>query len=463
MKRNILGFFCLSMGLLVLIAGCDALGLGGGFKIKGTFAGMKMKMKGVHTYSVASTLGADKVCAIPVSKRGSVWPINTDITKTKLYDLSADGAFNVSVGESGFGWIYLLIDSTQPKTNQVVGFLSLGDASDSLIAIPTENVVASIDCGSVEMTNDEARGANGIVGNGASFSLSTAQLREIAKIDNALKCVKNNYINYDASTGGFITYIPRYNWTTTNKAMLGGNYTDPAQLGFKGMTPQFDTSDADIMPAKLADGSVLLEFYPPSAITFGVNTYSPSAPLSTKGGKLDAATGKFSSDESFCQYEKTISTFTFNGNTGGTDKAVQYFTNSPAGLWIIKKNGVAIGYVDMALAAPVDSKKICTLFIPSIKITVANGIVTKIDVKFYTYNNGQYVELTDLTAFEKLASAYQISIYSAGKSDVYIYPSVTDASGITYSTDLSSYAMTTNALLISIQYTVGGINFNFNH
>ncbi|MEZ4743364.1 MAG: hypothetical protein R3B45_13110 [Bdellovibrionota bacterium] len=85
----------------------------------------------------------------------------------------------------------------------------------------------------------------------------------------------------------------------------------------------------------------------------------------------------------------------------------------PEGIWAMKADGETIANFELASSSPIDADGNPTVFIPAVKLTTdASDKVTKIEVKLYRYSSGQYVELTDTTAFRQSVSGFNAELVS---------------------------------------------------
>jgi hypothetical protein len=423
------------------------------------------------------TTPVDSVCVFPAGKLDGSWPAAELAASATTYPINADGTFSAPLGSADMNWVYLLVDSTAARRDQVVGFVSIGDdGGQTLVQFPTASVKSDIDCGSLTQTGDESVSSTNVASVAGSFTLDVASLREIARRDNVLKAARNNYVNYDPASGVCYLLVPRFNWRGSRSSIDNRASTPGSDaLDYEGYYPQFSSNDDAITLASLVSGAAVLELYPPSTVQVdaGAKVYGPAAPLSSAGAAYAAGYGpadgndiKVSAPEFFAinfkvnDGESRADGFAFKPVETGSGINVP-FMRDYAGTWTLKKNGTAIGWFDLSVASPADATGRCALYTPSVKVTTdGSGIISRVDVQFYAWDGSGYTAAADVAALNQLVGQYMLGFMN-GSAEEYKYTSSQDSAGMEFSFSGFTNRMRLADTVIQLSYTVAGVNVNF--
>jgi hypothetical protein len=428
-----------------------------------------------------------KLWAFPLGNIDGSWPGAGTFSAAQSYDPAADGSFTIPLGNAALSWVYLVSDSSVgARKDSLVGFVSLSDASESLLSMQTKDVVegSAIDCGALALKGDEASSSTSLSSAASAFKIDLAGLREIETKDNLLKSAKNNFVNYDPVAKTAIMLVPRFNWQCARSASEG-KFSDPNVEAFEnlGYYPQFSTDDASLKLSAIVDGSTLLELYPPVEIAESANfspVYGPSAPFSSLGAVYSAGYGpadgndvKAGNDGFFAINflvdggdRDRCEGFSFRPSSAGAADAAVNLRKTYPGLWLLKKNGVEIGWFDMAITMPQDASGDCNLYVPSLKVTVDGaGLISAVDVRFYSYDpaSGAYLEVPEAgkAAMNAIVGQYMIDFMENGQVEDPYYTSVGDAGGMKYSYSGFARQHAFRDTGIQVGYSYAGVNLNF--
>ncbi len=460
-----------------------------------------LRMSALNTASALSnggTYDVDRICVIPAQRTDSGICYLGDIKDSTFFvDINDDGSFSIPIANSDYNWMYLLINSgIADKRDQIVGYISMSDLNETLLSLPSTSVSGDVDYGEINVSDqnpNEAVSSTSLEEVLQSFTIDLSSLREIAKQDDILKGIKNNYVNYNPGTGIAFVVFPSFTWAASN-TLIDNNFYDinTNPFDFIGYGPQIGTNDPDITADKVYDQSTILEVIPPTKIDLGESAeevYDINNPFTTEND--EATHGKLQRVER--QYDVWVGNKEFqvmtDKNTGESGFCVEAYKNRSGGYdgvqfpemyegwWTIKKNGETAAYFDLSLFSPFDDQGNLIVYVPVIKVSNDGQNITRVDVKIYAFENGTYTEVSDNAAIRNIIGRYMLGITytkdsgteSATQYNYYFDPQITDTEvQLTFtSNDVDREG---NALsdipfdpvnIYSFSYNIGGVNLNF--
>lgn len=237
---------------------------------------------------------------------------------------------------------------------------------------------------------------------------------EIGRTNRSLRALANVYANSDPTAGTSWEFVPFFSFTG-DLATPNTSFSSPSELAYHSMGVYITVDDPDRLTFDEMCGTDTVEIYPPANITDDYDqTFGPTTPITniyhssvtersvgsgttrecgnngSQGGALFVR--KFSSEERFL----------FNTTVYGTP---------PEGDWLIKKNGTQIAEFDLSPASPFDSANHIIVYVPALAVeTDSAGLISKLSVKFYVYENGSFQLLTDLDAFKRVVTTVNFGL-----------------------------------------------------
>lgn len=298
---------------------------------------------------VAPEYRADVVVAVPI-RNGSVTRAALDETVTAPID--TQGAFRLNLKAlAGTDYVVMLVNTAATtKSDRVVGFVTIPDRGSSLLRIPLWAARKDLVLGTLEAVRDEARSGQDLQALHRSFTLSTAELRQIAEADDVLRNVKNFYINSDDTR-----------WFESEPA-----------FGFR--APSASIKNTWGRPEAFASQSSFLRVTTNSGAPLAL--YSPQARRSQTGLDIE------------------------RDHSGDTRYAFAMSPKVPKGLWTLKWGRKEIAQVDMEAASPLGEREQPLTYVPSVRVNVDRADTVKsIEVRWYYWDTvgTRYVEVKDLS------------------------------------------------------------------
>jgi hypothetical protein len=245
------------------------------------------------------------------------------------------------------------------------------------------------------------------------FDLSDNILKELAATDDALRKIKNNYMNFDPATKEYVEIGPFFQWTADIAGTVNKNPTLTLDTNqYFGYGLYFSTNRKDMgLDSLCGEGSAThkaMKLLPPAAIQkkgYGANaTTETITELSNAGaGAIKTAAGsrqECMGTSFYAHSENGSGGFNWGGLVGAVAK----------GYWDLFLANQKVGRFDMAATYPFDAEGKPRTYLPALKITVdGSGKVTAITADLYLYIGGTLVQVTDLSAFKKVVESVQFS------------------------------------------------------
>jgi hypothetical protein len=425
----------------------------------------------------AASVTVNAVWAVPMYG-GEFHP--SSMGQAKRVSVGSDGSFSIGVDKQD--WAVVLVDTSKTGLDRIVGYVAMTAGTDGLQKMALSNASAdSVDLGDLSKNGVETSSSRKASDNASVLNFTESQLIAMAKSDDTLRVVKNVFANYDESTGKYTTVKPFYLWKYSDaQNHIVNAYSDAATTvtRFNGFSYYFNSNSSALDFTRVCNQTDLITLTPPSAISDVTETYSfsSSSPISSSGsaqnGTSDSGTcgpgnpgqlyfrddsGKYGDDH----------VFQFNFTIGGS-----YLKQPiPSGNWTLKTGSTTIATFDGQLGSPFqndDSTK-PIIFIPSVKATVASGIVSGIEVKWYLRNSsGSYEEVTDATLLSQMSSPMaEFSDYSGNGGTKSERGNLSSSWG--YSPSQYRWAIpgqgsgTANATDIAITYQLNAVSYRFEH
>jgi len=362
-----------------------------------------------------SQVTIDKVTAIPIS---IPFVVTSEIIENSVsVPIDSSGSFTIEL-DPDKTWILLLIDSDAEVKDQIVSFAGLGDQEANLIMLPGGNLIGNVDMGVLDQSGDEAFQNGSLEGNQVSFNLNIGDLREIAKLDNMLKTIKNIYINYNKTTGSFFSASFAYWWGVV-PGTIKNQFSDPNNYVYDGYQPTFNAFSKELSFDGIYNHTYIVSIIPPeNMIDVDLNTYSSFSSAGVWEFLKNEASGRNagSNAKPFFILEE-LSRGALDISSGGA-----HFTNIPSGFWTIKKDDVPISYFDLSIAKPfIDSNNnIPIVYLPVLKVVVdVNNYVQAFYIKWVQYDvsSSTFVEIKDLSLLANYTEAVSMSYDDANDSN----------------------------------------------
>jgi hypothetical protein len=239
--------------------------------------------------------------------------------------------------------------------------------------------------------------------------LTSTQLLDLAKNDDAFKSVKNLVINYDNATGVYYTLRPDFRWNGSY-ASINGDFQNPSGYTYANYSFQLDSNTTTINIDKICGTNgqeqVIVKLAPPSDVTtsdFFVRTFNPGNPMSSANVICAPAA------DGFIEAYQTPgnSDFFATNRYGGVSQswAAPLSGTIPGGNWLYYEGDQLKGQFDVAVASPLRIDNTIKGFVPSARINTAeDGRITSVDIQWYYWDDSssQYVPLTDVSVLRYL-------------------------------------------------------------
>ncbi len=426
------------------------------------------------SYSGAKGTGAvvSEIWATPLYE-GNIFAIMGPNRKehVKSITLSSGMDFDFDVNkEVSKDWLFLLIDSSKPKQESVVGYISMGVSdSDSLMRFPAGYAADSeIDLGTLNKNSSDTERAlsdNKSAENIENFNLAKSTMTAMAKTDSMLKGIKNIYINYDSVNDKFYQPMITFNWKSgklsdiENKSQpvldIVSNKVVLYHINIGTNAQPFTPADDDTpIPANI-------KLYPPTGTKVKIGSWDETTVPHKEFG-TGGANGEYiaSDNTSGCT---NVDTNAPNTPADQFTMGFTYFSGSvPLGLWQLKKDGTTICYFEADKAYSVDQNGRPKIFIPVPKAVVESGILKQVLIEWYIYDStstASYIKLTneEIAELPKIISGiYQVQIGNV--DNIYNTPDVTTVNV----TNTWNYAnMKTQYKGIVVSYSMNGVSYRF--
>ncbi|MBE0451885.1 MAG: S-layer homology domain-containing protein [Clostridia bacterium] len=162
-------------------------------------ASLKMMTVNLRSYQV------DEIWAVPIIT-DSFGFLSTEIfEKATIVPVANNGKFELPIDDLIYDqYVLLLIDSLAAKKDRIQGFLAIENtmSNSDLISIPVHALNKGLKLGVLRRSGGDALSELNIVNAASSFdNLTLNQLLELAETSNALRALRNFYINSHPETG----------------------------------------------------------------------------------------------------------------------------------------------------------------------------------------------------------------------------------------------------------------------
>lgn len=388
-------------------------------------------------------------------------------------DVEDDGTFSILVDSSFPNCILLLIDSTAPKHEQLVGYLSIEDVNEYLMSVPVADAEPEVDVGSVTVSGEEAVSSMTLNEASSVLNVSTEVLREKARVDDVLKYVRNLYLNYsfeDDFLSCEQTLGPRF----AQPLSLSGEYTnneswqcDAMFLYIVDNAAGFSTTVDDLLSE-----ATVLEIIPPYNV--GGNPFPEGSEFVEFSSDFPATTIACG-DASQGDYHVIANNYMaieyddITRQPNSIQMALQPQLSYAKGDWIITRNGVEWGRFDIGYSSPLDTEGHWKSYVPAIRVvTDGEGYVTHLDIQwnYFDSSSGVYRSVTDIDAFLANLDYCGISIVRSpylvdGQEDRAMFDNVGDYGFSLDQNDFGDTWVGTETQWITLFYRVFGIDYIF--
>lgn len=297
-------------------------------------------------------------------------------------------------------------------------FIGMPTGGENLLNLPVDSLKGDLALGTISESGDEAVSTK--VADGTNFNLSSTAIEELATLSDALKSVKNYWMNTDAQGRAPVEITPFFMWKQTSLENVENKFIAPSAPEFTGTGFYLKVRDVgvgfgDICPASLT-GQTPLTFVPPAVITTANGERSPTSPFSNAGtltrseqydGIACGGSGGFyvRNDEPGNEANRNLMV-----NWGGIEGIL------PAGYWKLKVSGITKGTFDLKASFPLDANGKPKVYIPAFRVVTSGGIIQQVDAKFYLYDQdaATFLQVTDATALDKIVHSIGIDISYTG-------------------------------------------------
>ncbi len=405
-----------------------------------------------------------------------------------LQKASSGQMLAINSGQSSFGVDLLSGGDVQSDTSWVVGgitggqsttvdgryaesesmsFVGLSAGSDNFINFPVSDAATTdMKLGRTTVSGGDAKSEFEV--SSSYYNLPDGAIKELAGLSSPLKGAKNTYVNQD----GYTT-TPYFAWIGSKAAVASSISQNsfsavddviPGTAGF-GIYFSSQTNNAPLLKDACGAGFGTIGGYtlqPPEPIKenprSGDSTPPASMPSITtldSSNNSGSATASGTPHRFQCAQGGSPKIYIYGYREGATADNVHvsgfnwggsdgYQSPLPAGKWTLKYNGTTVGLYDLAAAWPVRDGA-SRVYMPSVKVTASNNVISKVEVRFYLYNKTSkaYDVVTNLQAFRKVVSSLfiDLNIYSTGGNrelHVPISLSSGDSSGV-FTVDSSQF------------------------
>jgi len=311
-------------------------------------------------------------------------------------------------------------------------FIGLSAGKNNLFALPVAHIKGNLALGDIKISGNDAVGS--LPADTTAFDLSTDAIKALASTNNALKALKNEYMNIDSSTGNGIEITPYFVWDG-KLSDSNGKYPSADSL----VLTEFNTYLAPRGGTyKLSDACnvdeskrTLIELVAPYQIT-GVSTgtvFPVGYTFNNSGGSTGVVDDSSRSGRKKCSGNGSNS-FYMAGNQDSTDGLEQVQIGEhykvisggvSSDLWQLNFAKVNVANYDLGVTYPADADGHARVFLPLLTYSVdaTTKALSNFKLKFAVWDadKSAYVTLTDLGAARAMIDSIGISISTASGSD----------------------------------------------
>lgn len=395
--------------------------------------------------------------------------------KSVAEDEIQEGVGSIASQMKGQGAISLLvaydISESGDKAAEASSFRFIGlptAGGHNLSAISATDLAGNLDLGSIAQSGGDA--VSTLPADSTSFNLSDDAINSYASAGEALKAVKNAYMNDNWGAAPFYVWNNASSMSEVvneygNVATLtyhgygfyvGSNYAEDAPFTYT----EVCGSDAVPVPTKA------VTFTPPSSIHekndqgvlgAAITAYSNASVSRDMQGssKVCYGNGIYIRED-----QREHLSFMLNFGTGGS------IVENPAGLWKLGLGGTEVGRFDLKSASPIDADGKPVIFMPSVKFIVANGNVTGAEVQFKRWNGTAYEDMSDLGPIKRLVSVMSASVSkTSDNSEVRTGDEgmFTETDNASFKKDLDSPVPLSDAKSLSFFYKIGDASYRLEY
>lgn len=373
-----------------------------------------------------------RIIALPID-RGSL--STGQMTNAQKADITSTdgGKFSLALAKDT-DWVLVMVDSS----NQFVGSVAVDAGStNNLLNFPaTDSTLTTMSLGTVDRSSLNGDGLTSRTVGTMDFSLSAAQIAEMAKTDkffrNAMNIV-NNYEQFGNGAGKWYQLRPDFHWSGNIASLATTTALSSApSLTYTGMNFQLDQNTDSVSMTSICTITGIVALHPPAAagtITMGLNSYSYANPIKNSGNGCMPWNGGPAVQTDY------NGIYASNGYDHISFSVIDSFTSGtiPPGFWEWKENGVVKAAFDIAnINPPITATGQLKGFIPAYKINKdINKKITSVDVAWFFYDGGVYTPLAsaDLKVLKHFVSGLEAkfeSTFSGNRRtcEMYIDPAV---------------------------------------
>ena len=303
---------------------------------------------------------ADEIWAFPIITDDYGFADLSFLQYKTIFPIKNNGQFNIELDNlPDFDrFLFVLADSeAEDRRDRIIDFVSIR-GNNNLRTIPARGITEGIALGNLNRNNDEAVSSVRLEELRDRFTNhSLEELEIIAATDNALKALKNYYVNYNDETGEEFSFSFSYGGHGYIEE-INNNYIDVDLYEWSNPLFHVRTNMGDENPKKLI---------PPA----GSSNSTLDLGISHDGGSYYSYFGTFHEEIS-------------------------------EGFWTLKEDNDELGYFDFSFTLDFDDNDVPLTILPSVKLNTEDEIVKSISIKWYINSSEGLTEVRDIDILEEL-------------------------------------------------------------
>ncbi len=395
-----------------------------------------------------------------VTHIGSFKVIAGQLRDMELIEVEDDASFSVEIekNEEADHVLMLLNENSESDWNRVEGFVAIPSTGNTLINMPVNQIDGELNLGTLSGENDEALSDRDVSEINTIDSGQLVHIQETAVSDNLLKTIQNSYENEGYQ------FAAIYMWRNSLTSCINRWFEPELLKSYDGWVLRIGSYNYNHQYS-LDDE---LELYPPEEITmvkgsgseiWDYEYYGPDYPVIGPVPDTPSPWERNFYLSIWPDEQQSSLNLGFGPGGGG----FQYFgfiqSKVPAGDWYLKLTGASeyLAVFDLAPSAAVQGDN-PIIYLPSVYLETAAGIIDNLRIRFFLYEDGIPVEVDRLS--DCLDRFDDFRIRMNGNPDI-IYVNENIISGDSIIVDLSDFSMELENGSIEMWYELYGESFNF--
>jgi hypothetical protein len=319
----------------------------------------------------------------------------------------------------GVSYTLVAMKKSGDRVEEATSFKFIGMKSGGAIlnGLPISSAKGDIGLGEISGEGDQGTSELGL--SEEVFDISLATLEGLSAASKALKIVKNQWMNQHED-GSSYEVTPFYMWKAPLTAARA-DFTTANSAAFSGMGMYLAVRNTGLIFEDICTPTPIgkaLTLTPPVEIIAGsLGTINASNPFSNAG------LGAIQTESTRSNCGGSATGFYGAGKPGEQDLMLNWgtggsITTVPEGIWDFKVADESKAHFELASSSPIDADGNPLVFIPSVKVTMADGAVSKVEVELYRYDaaTSDYVKIEDLAAFKGSVSGFNCELGSRAES-----------------------------------------------